>query len=449
LLAIALLFTLACGGGGGGGTTRTPDSNNTLNVEVTGSGAVTSAPAGINCGNDCTQDYSSTTQVTLTASPDTGSIFNGWEGACSGTGSCVVAMNSNRSVRANFIESSNSTFILTVTVNGSGRVTSSPSGIDCESDCTESYSSNTSVSLTATPDQGFVLDHWEGACNGNRNCTITLNEAKNITAIFAVEGQQSVLIENYSAPNDAFQLTDIPNNASGITWHAALQQYLVVQNNAATIYRYDVNFAFMGQFRVNNINTDTEGLAYIDNNELLIVSESNVASKILVEENTDRVDGSVPESQQYRILPPGPSNKGLEGIAVKKATSTMSARVYACQEGTSGSNMRIAYFDLPEDSNVLFDYETNLTVVEPFDADQTFEGVARDLAGMVYDERTDHLIIVSQESRKAMQVNPENGAIISELELTGAPQFEGVTFGPNDELVFVSEGNWIKVYTEN
>ena len=98
--------------------------------------------------------------------------------------------------------------------------------------------------------------------------------------------------------------------------------------------------------------------------------------------------------------------------------------------------MRVAYFDIPEtESSELWDYASNLTVVEPFNADQAFSGEARDLAGMI-DDRIGDLIIVSQESRRALQVNPDTGAIVSTLELSGAPQFEGVTLGPNKALVF-------------
>ncbi|MBV1911514.1 MAG: SdiA-regulated domain-containing protein, partial [Kangiellaceae bacterium] len=78
-----------------------------------------------------------------------------------------------------------------------------------------------------------------------------------------------------------------------------------------------------------------------------------------------------------------------------------------------------------------------------------FASNARDLAGMTYDERTNNLIIVSQQSKTAMQVDPDTGAIRSTLSLNGAPQYEGVTIGPNGELVFVSEGNWIHIFELN
>jgi hypothetical protein len=68
----------------------------------TGSGTVTSNPAGISCGNDCTETYTSDTVVTLTATPAAGSDFSGWAEDCSGTAACTVTMSANRSVRAVF-----------------------------------------------------------------------------------------------------------------------------------------------------------------------------------------------------------------------------------------------------------------------------------------------------------------------------------------------------------
>jgi len=66
-----------------------------------GSGTVTSAPAGIDCGTACTATIQADTPITLTASPVTGSVFAGWSGACSGTGTCTIS-SSPASVTATF-----------------------------------------------------------------------------------------------------------------------------------------------------------------------------------------------------------------------------------------------------------------------------------------------------------------------------------------------------------
>ncbi|MDI3463514.1 MAG: branched-chain amino acid ABC transporter, amino acid-binding protein [Nitrospira sp.] len=76
----------------------------TLSVSLSGTGAggavVTSNPAGINCGAVCTAAYVTGTSVTLTA---TGAGFTGWSGGgCTGTGTCLVMLNSNTTVTATF-----------------------------------------------------------------------------------------------------------------------------------------------------------------------------------------------------------------------------------------------------------------------------------------------------------------------------------------------------------
>jgi uncharacterized repeat protein (TIGR02543 family) len=85
------------GGGTGGGTALL-----TVTRAGSGNGRVSSAPAGIVCGQDCSESYPLGTTVTLTATPLRSSTFVGWSGACSGTGSCTVNMNANQTVTATF-----------------------------------------------------------------------------------------------------------------------------------------------------------------------------------------------------------------------------------------------------------------------------------------------------------------------------------------------------------
>ena len=155
--------------------------NFTLTVNKTGSGTVTSSPAGINCGATCNADFASGTSVTLTATPASGWSFTSWGGACSGTGACIVTMNSAQNVSATFTQQS---FALSVSKSGSGTVTSSPSGIDCGATCGANYLSGTSVTLTATPASGWSFTSWGGACSGTGACIVTMNSAQNVSATF-------------------------------------------------------------------------------------------------------------------------------------------------------------------------------------------------------------------------------------------------------------------------
>ncbi|MGA8497162.1 MAG: protease pro-enzyme activation domain-containing protein [Xanthobacteraceae bacterium] len=73
-----------------------------LLVSVFGNGTVTSSPSGITCGTTCSSNFASGTQVTLTATPAQGAVFNGWGGVCSGTKNCVVTMNAAANLSAAF-----------------------------------------------------------------------------------------------------------------------------------------------------------------------------------------------------------------------------------------------------------------------------------------------------------------------------------------------------------
>ena len=68
-----------------------------------GTGTVTSSPAGINCGDDCSEVYTQGTKVTLTAKADVNFTFSGWSGGgCTGTKTCTVKVGSEITVTASF-----------------------------------------------------------------------------------------------------------------------------------------------------------------------------------------------------------------------------------------------------------------------------------------------------------------------------------------------------------
>jgi hypothetical protein len=75
---------------------------------------------------------------------------------------------------------------VTKTGTGSGRVTSSPSGIDCGSVCYDAFGYGFSVKLTATPDPGSSFAGWTGACSGTGTCSVTMNKMQSVTATFSV-----------------------------------------------------------------------------------------------------------------------------------------------------------------------------------------------------------------------------------------------------------------------
>jgi virginiamycin B lyase len=164
---------------------------NTLTVSETGtgSGQVTSAPAGINCSPSstaCAAGFIGGTSVTLIASAGAASVFSGWSGGgCSGTAPCALTLGADTIVTANFTPMPSFTLSVAPAGSGAGTVTSNPSGINCGATCNASYLVNTQVTLTAAAAAGSTFAGWSGGgCSGILTCTVTMSANTTVTATF-------------------------------------------------------------------------------------------------------------------------------------------------------------------------------------------------------------------------------------------------------------------------
>ena len=75
-----------------------------VTVTRTGSGAVTSDPPGLSCGETCMAEFPRGTSLKLTAQAARRSSFGGWSGACSSGDSCTLPVNGPRAVAVQFQE---------------------------------------------------------------------------------------------------------------------------------------------------------------------------------------------------------------------------------------------------------------------------------------------------------------------------------------------------------
>ncbi len=179
----------------------------TVAKDGTGTGTVTSSPSGINCGATCSAAYTYGTDVTLTPSPDAGSSFSGWAGACTGAGACVVSMTSAKSVTATF---NLANYSLTATVNGSGSGNVTGGGMSCPGVCSANHTYGSAVQLSANPASGSTFAGWSDACSGTGGCTVYMSTNKSVTATF------SLIPFNYSLSNSgAVSVTKTSGDAFG------------------------------------------------------------------------------------------------------------------------------------------------------------------------------------------------------------------------------------------
>jgi hypothetical protein len=169
----------------------------------TGTGRLTSSPQGIDCEKPCAAGFASGTTVTLTATPALGSSILRWSpGVCREQGNstlppggptCTLVVNASISVYVYFEPAP--TLDVYFLGTGSGRVTSSPAGIDCDQPCKASFPHGTKVTLTAVPSAGASILRWSpGVCQeqGNRltpyagaTCTLVLDEDASVYVYFS------------------------------------------------------------------------------------------------------------------------------------------------------------------------------------------------------------------------------------------------------------------------
>ena len=160
----------------------TPGAVLNVNRSGTGEGNVAADAPGLDCGLDCAEDYPLGTAVVLTATPQIGSAFLGWQGACTGNGSCAVTLDQSKSVTATFTP----LMRLSVTRSGSGggEVASSDGAVHCGSVCNAYLAQGAVVTLTAGADAVSVFGGWSGGCAGSGSCVLTMSGDKTVNALF-------------------------------------------------------------------------------------------------------------------------------------------------------------------------------------------------------------------------------------------------------------------------
>ncbi len=153
-----------------------------------GVGTISSDPMGIDCGNTCTFKFTENSRITLTATPESSSIFTGWSGDCTGTETCQVNMEQDKNIIANFASKGpiGNKFNLSVNKTGAGlgSIISNPAGISCGAKCSFDFKKGRTIKLTAKAKKQSVFFGWTGDCTGQKTCRLTMDSAHSASATF-------------------------------------------------------------------------------------------------------------------------------------------------------------------------------------------------------------------------------------------------------------------------
>lgn len=125
-----------------------------VNVSGSGTGSVSSMPAGITCPSACAINLALNSSITLTATPGPLSTFAGWTGACNGSmPSTSIMLTSNMTCTATFALNS---YAVTPSSGSNGSI--SPAVV-------QQVSHGSTTAFTVTPNAGFSAN-VSGTCGG-------------------------------------------------------------------------------------------------------------------------------------------------------------------------------------------------------------------------------------------------------------------------------------------
>jgi len=289
-----------------------------------GSGTVTSTSVGINCGTDCTEIYARDTVVTLLATPATGSLFNGWAGACIGNGSCQVSMDASKNVIATFTPDTY-TYTITATSSGYGGSISPASQI---------VALGKTTSLSIAPLNGYSIGEVTG-CNGSLtsttyttgpitgDCSITVSFALNsypITAsVNGIGGSISPSSQTVNYNGSTFFILT-PDNGYSINTVSGCNGSLsgIVYNTGQVTSAC----AITATFKQNPPNGDMNNDGNLDINDALRVLR--IAAGMITATKTDLAHGDVAPLVNGVPQPDGKIDIGDVILLLRKSVGLMS-----------------------------------------------------------------------------------------------------------------------------
>ncbi|GAK59411.1 hypothetical protein U27_06395 [Candidatus Vecturithrix granuli] len=193
----------------------------TVNTSGSGTGVVTSDLQGIDCPSDCSEAYKQGTILTLAATPNPDSLFDGWSGDCTGTNACTITIDSTKEVLATFKE------IPTYTIHASAGEggTISPNG---EIRITQ----GTDKTFTVTPNTGYQIT--QVVVDGIAQGSITTYTFTNVQMNHTIEAQFQPSLTTYTihasageggtiTPNGEIHITQGTDKTFTVTPNAGYQ----------------------------------------------------------------------------------------------------------------------------------------------------------------------------------------------------------------------------------
>ncbi len=252
--------------------------------------------------------------------------------------------------------------------------------------------------------------------------------------------ERSLWLPDYQVVIEAQPIAGLEDDVSALTYDPDRRSLFSVTNHKAELIELSLDGKVLRRIALVGFG-DAEAVEYIGPGTYVISNErAQRLFKVHVDERTRWLDAA--DSEQLSLGLGLNGNKGFEGLAY----DSQGRRLFVAKERDPLRILEITGFPSAEQ-------RLNLHVADDLKRDRRL--FVRDLSSLQFDERSGHLLALSDESRLVVELDVD-GRPISTLSLLrgmhglkrSVPQAEGLAMNEVGELYLVSEPNLFYRFTK-
>jgi len=249
-------------------------------------------------------------------------------------------------------------------------------------------------------------------------------------------------LNRYRTTIEAKVIDGIKDDLSGLTYNAATNTLFSVSNGKPLIFEIDLNGNLMREIEVEGVR-DMEGITHVEDNRYVVVDEYDQRI-ILVEIDANTRSINTAGNLQISLgISATKHNKNFEGVSWDENNQ----RLLVVKERNPASIIEITGFT----GNGTNNNRLRVSQIEP----ASFSRMKlRDFSSISYHNNSGNVLLLSDESRMAVEFD-EDGRAISALALwrgfhglkSNVPQAEGIALDAQNQVYIVSEPNLFFVFS--
>ncbi|WP_043228814.1 SdiA-regulated domain-containing protein [Pseudomonas sp. CF161] len=262
----------------------------------------------------------------------------------------------------------------------------------------------------------------------------------NVQGLWQPADARSIGLGDYRVEIEAQQIPGLDADVSALTYDPVRKSLFTVTNKNAELIELSLEGQILRRVALVGFG-DPEAVEFISADTYVLTDERRQRLiKIHLEDDTRFLDAA--DAEQMTLGVHMSSNKGFEGLAY----DSVGKRLFVAKERDPMLIYEVQGFPHynPEKS-----YAVHVVNNPKRDAGM----FVRDLSSLQYDERTGHLLALSDESRLVLELDVD-GRPLSTLSLTKGqqglratvPQAEGIAMDDDGSLYLVSEPNLFYVF---